>query len=206
MKLGRLDVRSSLADLRLDATLHLLAKAGWPTLVGLLAAACGLAMLAAAWHFDQQAHHLRSPEGSPLLGESAFPAGARQFARATEAIFTVPDDSSHIDDLSWLFKLAKAKGVHIGTVEYHQEQSPSLQVLVRTLDVRVHEDYPKLKSFLAEVLGSMPHATLQEIRVDRKDAGTLRGQVLLKLAFVYRVAGTVPAGGSPRPNTSYPDS
>lgn len=190
MKVGHPDVRSPLAGLRFGAVLHRLAQAGWPTLVGLLAAACGVAMLAAAWHYDLQARRLRSPEA--VLGEPNNPADTRQFARATEALFTVPEDSSHIDDLSRLFKLAKAKGVHIGTVEYRQEQSPSLQVLVRTLDIRIHEDYPKLKGFVAELLGAMPHVSLQEIRVDRKDAVTLQGQVLLKLAFVYQVSGTTP--------------
>lgn len=191
MKVGHPDVRSPLAGLRLGAVLHRLAQAGWPTLVGLLAAACGVAMLAATWHYDLQAHRLRSPEA--VLGEPNNPADTRQFARATEALFTVPEDSSHIDDLTRLFKLAKAKGVHIGTVEYRQEQSPSLQVLVRTLDIRIHEDYPKLKGFVAELLGTMPHVSLQEIRVDRKDAVTLQGQVLLRLAFVYRVSGPTPA-------------
>lgn len=180
-----LDLTSSFAGMRLGALLRGLTRTGWPVFVGLLAAVCGLTMLVAAWYFDHQAHLLRSSDVSAQFSEPNI----RQFARATEPVFSVPDDSSHIDDLGHLFKLAKLKGVHISTVEYSQEQSPSLQVLVRTLDIRINEDYPKLKGFVAELLGNMPHASLQEIRIDRKDAVTLQGQILLKLAFVYRVSG-----------------
>jgi len=77
-------------------------------------------------------------------------------------------------------------------VEYRQTSNPSLQVLVRTLDIRIHEDYPRLKGFVADLLGNMPHVSLQEIRVERKDAAVTQGQVLLKLSFVYQASG-IPA-------------
>jgi hypothetical protein len=160
--------------------------AGWPTLAGLLAGVCGLLMLAAAWHFHNQANQLlESSQTNPSGSDSGY-SSSRQFARATEAVFTVPEESTYIDDLGKLFKLAKAKGVGIGTIEYRYEPSASLPVLVRTLDIRINEDYPKIKDFVAELLGAMPHVSLQEIRVDRKDAVTLQGQILLKLAFVYK--------------------
>lgn len=162
---------------------------GWPPLLGLLAAMTGLALLLAAWQVNQQARRLHAPEATPSV-ETSDATQARQFARATDAIFTIPEDRTHIDDLERLFKLAKSKGVQIGTVEYRQTPSPSLQALVRTLDVRIHEDYPRLKGFVAELLGSMPHVSLQEIRVERKDATVTQGQVLLKLSFVYRASGT----------------
>lgn len=189
MKFGHLDLFSSTGNLRHSSLTGLIRQAGWPTLGGLLALAIGLAMLSAAWHYDQQARRLRTPGDATQQEVPADAAGVRQFARATEATFTIPEDSTHIDDLNQLFKLAKAKGVQIGTVEYRQTPNPSLQVLVRTLDIRIHEDYPKLKGLVAELLGSMPHASLQEIRVERKDAATAQGQILLKLALVYRAPG-----------------
>lgn len=199
MKFGRLDLLSSAGSHRYSSLTGLIRQAGWPALGGLLAAVIGLAMLSAAWHYDQQARHLRTPSDTAQQGASGDATGSRQFARATEAIFTVPEDSTHIDDLNRLFKLAKAKGVLIGTVEYRQTPNPSLQVLVRTLDIRIHEDYPKLKGLVAELLGSMPHASLQEIRVERKDAATAQGQILLKLAFVYRApaASAFPSRAAP---------
>lgn len=166
-----------------------LRQAGWPALVGLLAVLSGLALLPVAWQYKQQAHQLQAPEASARADAAGNTTQARQFARASEAIFTIPEDKTHIDDLDRLFKLAKAKGVQIGTVEYRQASNPALQVLVRTLDIRIHEDYPRLKGFVAELLGSMPHVSLQEIRVERKDAATTQGQVLLKLSFVYRASG-----------------
>ncbi len=175
-----------------DVLAGLLRQAGWPTLAGLLAFVAGLAVLLAAWQYEQQARRLNAPETSARTGVPGETGQARQFARATESIFTIPEDKTHIDDLDRLFKLAKAKGVQIGTVEYRQTSNPSLQVLVRTLDIRIHEDYPRLKGFVADLLGNMPHVSLQEIRVERKDAAVTQGQVLLKLSFVYQASG-IPA-------------
>lgn len=186
----RSDRQDPLAPHRVrNAVVGLFRQIGWPPLFGLLAAMTGLVLLLAAWQVNQQAHRLHAPEATPSAGTSDA-TQARQFARATEAIFTIPEDKTHIDDLERLFKLAKSKGVQIGTVEYRQTPSPSLQALVRTLDVRIHEDYPRLKGFVAELLGSMPHVSLQEIRVERKDATVTQGQVLLKLSFVYRASST----------------
>ncbi|MFN7864049.1 MAG: hypothetical protein ACK5N7_12190 [Curvibacter sp.] len=164
-------------------------QAGWPALVGLLATVVGLALLLAAWPIDRQTRRLYESRTTAPTVDTGGGAQARQFARATEAHFTIPEDQTHIEDLEKLFKLAKAQGVQIGTVEYRQSPNPSLQVTVRTLEVRIQEDYPRLKVFLADLLGNMPHMSLQEIRVDRKDASTPQGQVLLKLSFVYRVSG-----------------
>lgn len=186
MKLGRHHLHTTLAMLRPSAVARLVTHIGWPTVLGLLATLGGVAMLGTAWHYRGQVRELTEPGTVVAADNSRQPSTTRQFARATEATFIVPQDNSHLDDLKYLFKLAKAKGINIDTVEYHQEPDLALQVVVRTMDVRVHEDYPKLKGFVAELLASMPHAALQEIRVDRKDARTPQGQVLLKLAFVYR--------------------
>lgn len=199
MKLGRHHLQGTLGMLRPSAIVRLVAFVGWPTVVGLLAALGGITMLGATWHYRVQVRELTEP-GNVAAAESAHrPSTTRQFARATEATFIVPLDSTHVDDLKYLFKLAKAKGVNIDTVEYRQEHDQTLQVLVRTMDIRVHEDYPKLKGFVAELLAAMPHAALQEIQLDRKDARTPQGQVLLKLAFVYRAE--IP----PRPSQPHRD-
>lgn len=186
MKLGRQHSHATLTLLRPSAVVGLVAHLGWPALIGVLAAIGGLGMLGATWHYSRQISALTEQATAIATDSAASPGTTRRFARATEPTFIVPRDSTNLDDLKYLFKLAKAKGVSVDTVEYHQEPDLTLQVLVRTLDIRVHEDYPKLKGFIAELLAAMPHATLQEIRVDRKDARTAQGQVLLKLAFVYR--------------------
>ena len=42
-----------------------------------------------------------------------------------------------------------------------------------------------LKEFLASVLNAMPHAAVQELRIERKDGAAVKHQVFLKLALVY---------------------
>lgn len=163
-------------------------RAGWPVLAGLLAFFIGLALLLGAWQVKQETRHLGASTPPSTTVDAGYVEPQRQFARATEAVFTIPEDKTHLDDLDKLFKLAKSKGVQIGTVEYRQSPNPALQALVRTLDIRMVEDYPRLKGFVAELLSSMPHVSLQEIRVERKDSSATHGQVLLKLSFVYRAS------------------
>lgn len=194
MKPGRQYLNATLGQLHPSGIVALVARLGWPTWIGLLAALGGLAMLGATWHYSRQVRALTAQDSVAAVDAEGSPSATRQFARATEPTFIVPQDSTHLDDLKYLFKLAKAKGVSIDTVEYYQEPDAALRVLVRTMDIRVHEDYPKLKGFVAELLAAMPHAALQEIRVERKDARATQGQVLLKLALVYR------AEPSPRPS------
>ncbi len=161
-------------------------QAGWPAPFGLFAGLCGLLMLGASWYVETQAQLL--PATTELRSGNASPAAntGMPFSRP-DAVFA-PAQSTHLDDLALLFSVAKDKGVGIGPIEYRVETNTGSPLQTRTLELRVNEDYPKLKSFIAEVLQAMPNVSLQEIRIDRKDAAAVQGQVTLKLAFVYQAA------------------
>jgi hypothetical protein len=160
---------------------------GWPVLVGIAATLVGIALSAAAWYYK---HHLTTKNAN----EPAIAQGLNQgdqSAPASEPVLLIPDDAAHLDDLREMFRQAKAKTVTILAVEYRQELKGSLGIRVRTVDLRMQEDYPKLKRFVAELLMGMPHLSLNEIRVERKDATALDGEILLSLSFVYRVVDKV---------------
>lgn len=147
-----------------------------------------------AWRLQVQADQvaLTAANAKPI----PVPGTPDWKAQATAAENTVeaPPQESHLDDLERLFKLAKDKNLAIGTVEYRTEALLGTNAtVIRTLDLRVSEDYGKLKLFISELLQSMPHATLQEIRIERKDGASLQGQVMLKLAFVYQTQATASA-------------
>jgi hypothetical protein len=62
------------------------------------------------------------------------------------------------------------------------------EYLVRTVEIRLNDDYPNIKKFISHFLDKVPNASLQEIRIERNDAQSLQATTLLKLAFVYRKA------------------
>lgn len=166
---------------------QVISGAGWPVQAGLCAGLCGLLMLGASWYFQRQIHQPLVTTPTALLNQTPNQSTAKLLP-PSGAAFAAPAASTHLDDLALVFRLAKVQGVKIGTIEYHLETSTALPLLVRTLDLRINEDYPKLKAFMAELLDSLPHVSVQEIRAERKDTAALQEQIMLKLSFVYQTA------------------
>lgn len=167
--------------------------AGWPVVLGLCAAVLGLLMGAAAEYVAQQTRQLAQANQAASLSQVPGQGVANPASASTEFAWSVPAPHTHLDDMNRLFKLAKDSGVAVGAIVYRLEASSAAPILVRTLDLRLNEDYPKLKAFVAALLVAMPHLALQEIRVERKDATALQQQVLLKLSFFYQSDAKAPA-------------
>ena len=107
-------------------------------------------------------------------------------------------ENSHLDDLSTLFKLAAEQKVNLGPIGYREDVQPSAGVVIRSLELQVQDDYPKLKSFLAEVLRTMQHAYLEEVRVevnssDAKVASALKIGLVYERAAARDLRAVVPA-------------
>jgi hypothetical protein len=160
--------------------------AGWPVLIGLTALVASLLMLGAAAFSYRQAERLahslsggisdrRSPAVEPGTAEPVDNLAAQ-----------LPSFTTHLWDIEVLFALAKDHGVVLGPITYRSEASPSMPVLTRLLEVRLDEEYPKIKKFVAELLKRMPHLYLEEIRVDQGGASASKLQATLKISFVYQ--------------------
>lgn len=186
------DVRGGL---RLSGWLRALRRAGWPVALGLVAVVAGLVMLAASLV-------LASPAGRPAAEPETRTASLRGSSPATTRAasddgFNAPRDETHLDDVAAIFAIAAEHGIALGAVDYRTEAQTSLPVLVRTLDIRLAEDYPKFKPFVADLLARIPHLYLREIRIDRGNVETSRAQITLKLSLVYRTGDQdVMSGGS----------
>lgn len=165
---------------------RVISQVDWPVLAGLCAGICGLLMLAATWHIQGQTNELLAASSQVISKQTNDAKLSRQPSQSIEPIFSVPEQNTHLADLGRLFKLAKDKGVNLGAIEYRVEPSTTLPILVRTLNLRVNEEYPKLKGFVAELLNAFPHVSLQEIRIERKDDAALQEHVMLKLSFLYQ--------------------
>jgi hypothetical protein len=156
--------------------------AGWPVIAGLACIVAGLAMLGGAAYLNQRAGALTRPAAAA----ASAPPAPTPMQRHDNAVLVAPPSFTHLDDLGALFRIAKHQGVALGPITYSSEPVASLPVLMRVVELRVDEDYPKLKSFVAELLRGMPHAYLREIRVEQANAASARVQASLKLSFVYQ--------------------
>jgi len=165
---------------------------------GLICFFAGLLMLGGAALFSFQAHQ--------LIESNTAATGRRHFQDANTAppaidgaSLVLPAYSSHLDDVSLLLTLAKEQGVSLGPINYRSEARPPLPVVVRMLDLRIEEEYPKLKGFVAELLKRMPHLYLEEIRVEQGNAATSKVQATVKLSFAYETSKNSGLGITPVP-------
>ena len=163
---------------------------GWPGVVGamlVLGAGLLLAVLTPLQH-DADALHMSLSQQRDALRKRAPPAAPQDAAaeRARRYVESFPPPSQRADDVEQLFKSAQSAGVELpkGNFAPKTEQGSPFTVYTVTLPLRAR--YPALKVFVADVLESLPHASLEELRMTRADAGSGQLESVVRLALYYR--------------------
>ena len=100
--------------------------------------------------------------------------------RALPALGTLPDD------LASLNQAAGRAGVQIGEVQYQLQPVADAPWLRYRASLPVSGGYPAVRRYLKEVLDALPHAALDEIRMERGESGAPVAD--LRLALYYREA------------------
>ena len=179
-RLGRLGGGVGLAPLR---------ALGWPVLCGLGLLLVGALLLGLSQQLRLQKNTLQLE-----LRQAQKPGPkAASAVRGVPVIF--PPSSDYTADLAQIFDIAKSQGIVLASGDYRDADPTALGLDTRLVDLRINENYGTLKEFLASVLNAMPHAAVQELRIERKDGTTVKHQVFLKLALVYSPR-TAPAQGT----------
>jgi hypothetical protein len=162
---------------------------GWPILCGGGAFVVGLLLMGAAAFYNHRARALTEAR-TPIAPETAAVSGVPSQAPPSELFLTqLPADATHLDDIGWIFKIAKEQGVNLGAVTYRAETTGAIPVVVRSMEVRVDEEYPKLKMFLAQMLRDLPHLSVDEIRIEQGNVPTGKLQATVHLSLIYRTDG-----------------
>lgn len=184
---------------RIDQRLRSLASLGWPALLGMSLALAGLLLMALSYRLEIKRHdlHKKIPQAER---SNVRPDASR--LRPVPAVLPIP--STYTADLAQIFDLAKSQGIVLTSGDYRDADRAVIPIDVRVVDLRLNESYTKLKEFLAAVLNSMPHAAVQELRIERKDSVTTRHQVLLKIALVYAATEASPASQPSAPQQLAP--
>lgn len=196
-------VTKALDRLRSGASLEPLRALGWPVLCGVGLVLVGVLLLGLAQQLLTQKNKLQLE-----LRQAQKPAAhsAASTMRGVPVIF--PPSSEYTADLAHIFDIAKSQGIVLASGDYRDADPTALGLDTRLVDLRLNENYGTLKEFLASVLNAMPHAAVQELRIERKDGAATKHQVFLKLALVYspRAADAQAVRPSPRkPPASAPE-
>jgi hypothetical protein len=197
----------ALDRLRGGADLEPLRALGWPVQCGVGLMLVGALLLGLSHQLRIQKNKLQlelRQAQRPGLKPTVNPA------RSVPVIF--PSSSDYTADLAQIFDIAKSQGIVLASGDYRDADPTALGLDTRLVDLRITENYGTLKEFLANVLNAMPHAAVQELRIERKDGTAVKHQVFLKLALVYSpragdaqgpqpIAGKMPAS-APGPVTA----
>jgi len=187
------------------AGLEPLRALGWPVLCG-----AGLVLVGALLLGLSQQLRLQKNALQLELRQAQKPV-SKPAASATRGVPVIfPPASDYTADLAQIFDIAKGQGIVLASGDYRDADPTALGLDTRLVDLRINENYGALKEFLASVLNAMPHAAVQELRIERKDGTTTKHQVFLKLALVYAPAavgtqGTPPAARRMPASAPVPD-
>lgn len=153
---------------------------GWPVLCGIALVLVGALLLGLSQQLRAQKNRLQL---ELRQAQKPGPQAAASRTRGVPVVF--PPSGDYTADLAQIFDIAKSQGIVLASGDYRDADPTALGLDTRLVDLRINENYGKLKEFLASVLNAMPHAAVQELRIERKDGAAVKHQVFLKLALVY---------------------
>jgi hypothetical protein len=165
-------------------------RLGIPGLVGaaLLTLAIGLG---AAWPTFQHSaddtrsvlEHRRELLGRPQVSLAVPMSPQEQADRFAEGL---PSFEQNAADVQKVFAGAERAHVALTKGDYALKADAGSPFITYTATFPVHESYGALKAFAADVLQSLPHAALEELRMARSDASGAVLDATVRFTFIYR--------------------
>jgi hypothetical protein len=169
---------------------RVLRRVGYP---GLLALALLVPTLALALWMPQLSHRadeLRAAlvAHADAVAQQGQPVRRRisDGERAVEFMAGFPLVAQSSSDLERVFAFANQRNVHLLKGEYQLKQEPNASLVSYSATFPIRNQYGALKDFTADVLGSLPHVSLDELRMARTDAGSGVLDSVVRFTFIYR--------------------
>jgi hypothetical protein len=101
-------------------------------------------------------------------------------------VATQPALTQSAGDLEQVFLSAKRRNVQLLKGEYQFKQEANQPLATYTAIFPVHADYASIRDFSADVLRSLPNASLDELRMARSGASSTVLEAVIRFSFVYR--------------------
>lgn len=92
----------------------------------------------------------------------------------------------HVDDMRAVFAAAQGQKLKLLRGEYQFRNDANAPLVTVTASFPVTADYGTIKAFTAEVLKNVPHASLDELRMTRDNAGSKTLESWIRFSFLYR--------------------
>jgi len=103
-----------------------------------------------------------------------------------EFVNALPQLSHSAEDLAQVFAAAQRHKMSLPKGEYVLKAEPNTPLVSVTATFPVRHDYGAIKSFTADVLTTLPHVSMDELRMARADAGAGVLDAVVRFTFVYR--------------------
>ena len=162
---------------------------------GMVAIVLALPMLAGvtAWT-SQLTRQTAELHAAAVLRKAALAAGVVvEPARAptsneqlTAFVATFPRLDQNAADLERIFGTAADHNIQLLKGEYQLKAEPNATFLAYTVTLPVRDRYGAIKDFIADVMKTLPHASLDELRVTRDDADTATLDAVVRFTLIYR--------------------
>lgn len=170
---------------------RLLRRIGVPGVVGLALLVAAIALAAGTPALRQEARTLRefaAARDAALNEASRAPPqlSAEEQWRRFSAGF--PTRERNAEDLKLVFAAARRNGVSLLKGEYRVVAEANSPFVTYALTLPVRESYGGIKKFTADVLRSLPHAEMDELRLERSDAGATTLDARIRISLIYRAS------------------
>lgn len=147
--------------------------------------------VAAAWtmRLDREADGLRAALASRASAPPVAKPARRELPPGQQvAAFLAgfPPLAQNAADLDEVFSTAKRHNLNLNRGEYQLKAENGTPLVVYTATFPVRHDYASLKDFTSDVLKTLPHASLDELRMSRPDASSSVLDATVRFTFVYR--------------------
>ena len=153
--------------------------------LGVLAAAVALALWLPS--LKHEADKLAARVAVAAVAPAAAPRQSvsdRQQARQFTAAF--PPLSQNAEDVSRLFELAEKRKIKLPKGEYQLASTAGSPFVTYTVTFPVKETYVLLKDYASEVLSELPHASMDDLRLERSDASARELDARIRFTLIYR--------------------
>lgn len=101
-------------------------------------------------------------------------------------VATFPPLSQSPSDLEEVFSSAKRRNIRLLRAEYQFKHEPKAPLVTYTVTFPLRSDYGSIRNFTADVLRVLPHASLDELRMNRSASGSNVLDSVIRFTFVYR--------------------
>lgn len=142
-------------------------------------------------HFQEKGRMLRLEVATKSTSApAAFPSSELHQPRVndqvSEFVAAFPPLSQTPSDLEVVFSSAKRRNISLHRAEYQFKHDAKAPLVTYTVTFPLRSDYGSIRNFTADVLRVLPHASLDELRMNRSAAGITVIDSVIRFSFVYR--------------------